>query len=141
MNDVEPISVTVVGEDSQETFVCSFKVKTLISRQDKFISDQRRRELLGPNPNDALAQNQFEAFMLGELFVRIVEPPDWWRACNFGANIRDANVIATIYNAAFDKEKERKAALKKKADEALSKLAAAPQPAPQKKAAEPKQES
>src|ERR1700722_11218733 len=127
MNEVESISLTVVGEDSQETFVCQFKVKTLLGRDDKFIADQRRRELLGPNPNDALAKNQFEAFMLGEIYVRIVEPPAWWMSVNFGAKIRDANVIAAIYNAAVAKEDERKDALKKKSQDALTKMAAQPQ--------------
>lgn len=126
MNDIEAISLTVVGEESFETFICQFKVKTMLSRSDKFIADQRRRELLGTNPNDALAQNQFDAFMLGELFVRIVEPPDWWKACQFGAGIRDRNVIATIYNAALAKETERKEALKKKSEEALQKLSVQP---------------
>jgi hypothetical protein len=141
MNEIESVSLTVVGEGSQETFVCNFKVKTQLSRRDKFVADQRRRELLGPNPNDAMPQNQFEAFMLGEIFVRIVEPPDWWRACDFGANIKDANVVAAIYNAAVAKEDERKEALKKKSNEALSKMAAAPQAPAQSKKAEPKQES
>lgn len=126
INDIETISGSVTGEESGQTYDYTFKVRTLLTREQRFIADQVRREILGPNPNDALAQLQFEAFTLGQLAVRIVDPPEWWKAAGLGRGLKDLNVISAIYNAALAKETERKDALKKKADAALEKLASTP---------------
>jgi len=141
MNEIETISLSVVGEDSQQVYNIDFKVRTLLSREDKFIADQKRREILGPNPGDALAMLQLEAFMIGQLWVRVVDPPEWWKAQGFGRSLKDGNVIAAIYNAATDKENERKIALKQKADDAmaaLSKMQTQVEPEPVPKAPQQK---
>lgn len=123
MNDIERISLSVVGEDTQQVYNCDFKIKVLLTREDKFAADQKRREMLGPNPADALPMLQLDAFMLGLLSVRIVDPPEWWKNLEYGRKLKDGNVIAAIYNAANAKEDERKLELKKKSAAALEQIA------------------
>jgi hypothetical protein len=122
METTAKFSVNIVGETTGKPFFGSFTVKTVLTRGDRFIADQRRRELLGPNSQDALPDLQLEAFMHGQLMVRVVESPEWWRQSDYGRNIEDANVIVELFNLVREKEDQAKEDLKKSAEEALTKI-------------------
>ncbi len=123
METTSKFSVNIVGEQTGKPYSGSFTVKTVLTRGDRFLADQRRRELLGTNPSDALPDLQLEAFMHGQLLVRITEAPAWWSQSNAGRDIEDANVIVELFNLARAKEDEAKAELQKSAKEALEKIA------------------
>lgn len=123
METTAKFSVNIIGESTGKPFAGTFTAKTVLTRGDRFLADQRRRELLGPSAQEALPDLQLEAFMHGQLMVRIVESPEWWRQSDYGRNLEDANVIIELFNLVREKEDQAKDELKKTAEEALAKIA------------------
>lgn len=122
MDKFVQFSISEKGENTGRDYSGVFKVKTLLTRSDMFLSDQRRRDILGPNGETALDALKAEAFMLGQLFVRIVEAPKFWPESNFGLELEDVNVISALFSKCMEIENERKTGLSKKADEAKQSL-------------------
>lgn len=82
-----------------------FQVRTCLTRREQFTADQKRREIIGPmTPEAAMPALVGEAFMLGQLSVRILEAPGWWRAADGGLDLRDANIIDELFRKVLDTE-------------------------------------
>jgi len=122
METTVKISLSVTGESSGKPFNGDFVVKTLITRKEVFIADERRRLLIGANPGAVPPTLNGEAYMLGQLFVRVVSGPSWWDDSDAGSNLEDQNVIGEIFKATMEKEEERLASLKQTAEKALEKM-------------------
>lgn len=124
METTATFTVNEIGEETGMPYSGEFKIKTTLTRMDRFIADRRRRELLGgDNPDQAAPVLQSDAFMLGQLAVRVLAAPKWWTDSLGGTLLEDGNVIDKVFEMAIIKEKERKDQLKKQAQEALDKLA------------------
>jgi hypothetical protein len=102
----------------------AFTVKTVLTRADRFLADQVRREIIGPSPEGHAvpAALQGEAFMLGQLRVRVVKAPEWWTNSRNGLDMEDGRVIGEIFNLALQKEDEYRQSIKKDAEKALEQL-------------------
>lgn len=125
METTKKFDLSSLGETTGKPFNGSFVIKTVLTRAERFEADRRRREILGTNGAEALPDLQLEAFMLGQLAVRVVEAPDWWKMSGSGQLLEDANIIAEIWKLTREKEDEAKAELKTKAEAALKTLTAA----------------
>jgi hypothetical protein len=123
METTAEFQISTVGKESGTPYNGGFKVKTLLTRKDRFVADEHRRMTLGLNSATALDDLQLEAFMLGQLFVRIVDAPPFWKNSNNGADLPDGNVIVEIYNLAVAKESERKKSLVADAQAAVDLMA------------------
>jgi hypothetical protein len=115
--------ISLTGLQTGRPYAGDFTVKTVLSKKDQFRADEIRRILLGVNSESALPALQGDAFMMGQLAVRIVDGPEWWKKSNNGADLEDDNVIPTLFELCMDKEKEHKEKLKAAAEEALKILA------------------
>lgn len=122
MENTKPIELTTIGAVTGKSYSGAFKAKGILTRRDQFVADSARRRIIGPNPGDALPALQGEAYMLGQLSVRIVDAPDWWISCANGELIEDGNVIAELYELALDAEKSIKAEINKAAETARERL-------------------
>jgi hypothetical protein len=122
MEKFTQFSISEKGENTGRDYSGVFKIKTVLTRSDVFLSDQRRRDVLGPNGETALDALKAEAFMLGQLYVRIVDAPKFWAESNFGLELEDVNVITALFNKCLEAENERKEKLNKKADDAKQSL-------------------
>ena len=122
MDNIATINISVVGDESGQPFSGEFEVKTLLSRADRFEADRLRRAILGDRGGEAAPALAGEAFMLGQLSVRIKKAPAWWTDHDNGLSLSDLNVIVDVFNAAVAKEEERKAAMVKAADTAATSL-------------------
>lgn len=112
MEYIKGFDIDMLGTESGLQRRGKFKVKTMLSRRDRFAADENRRRLIGGfNPSEALITLQQDAFVLGQLQARIVEAPDWWIKAQNGEDLPDGNVISKIYEEALRLEEERKAAL------------------------------
>lgn len=118
METTAKFSVSIIGEESGDPYTGDFVVKTLLTRRDVFKADELRRIILGANPASAMDDRQAEAYIMGQLVVRIVEAPGWWKNSEGGQLLPDLNVIMGVYEAAKAKETERSDGIKKKAEEA-----------------------
>ena len=122
METTQKFSVSLIGEDTAQPFNGDFVVKTVLTRRELFLADERRRIILGMVPAGVPASISGEAYMLGQLHVRIVSAPDWWNKSEGGLDIADANVIGEVFRLALEKEEERKKALQENSKAALDKI-------------------
>jgi hypothetical protein len=122
MEVTDTVSISSTGSLTGKSYIGTFKVKTILSRRDHFAADEQRRIILGANCQAALEPLKQEAFMLGQLSVRILESPDWWKAAGLGLELEDPNIIEEIFQAAVAAGTKAKAEIKKEAAEALARL-------------------
>lgn len=123
METTAQFSINETGTKSGRLFSGSFTVKTLLTRADQFAADQKRREILGPGGQEALEGLRLEAFMLGQLSVRIVKAPQFWEDTNQGLNLEDFNIIQILFDKCIELEGQRSAALQQEAKQALERMA------------------
>jgi hypothetical protein len=120
---IKVIDINLIGNTTGQPYNGSFQVKTLLSRREQFQADARRREIIGPNGESAMPALQGEAFMLGQLSARIVKAPDWWDRSSGGIDLKDDNVISTLFEEALRAEKEAIDEVKKQAEDSLKEIA------------------
>lgn len=125
METTTKFSVSEIGENSGQPFSGDFVVKTRLTRQDLFRADEIRRNLLGARPEAASPAMSGEAFIFGQLAVRIVEAPKWWTDAGDGLQLEDPNIIGTVFKIAVEKEEERKKKIREESEAALKKLSSA----------------
>lgn len=111
MEFIKEINIDLLGAETGQRRNGKFKVKTLLSRRDRFLADEARRRILGFNPDAALLTLQEEAYVLGQLKVRVIEGPKWWNDSSGGEDLEDGNVIAKVYEEALAAETERRSKL------------------------------
>jgi hypothetical protein len=129
MENVKVIELSTTGSITGKPYIGTFRAKGILTRRDQFLADATRRRIIGPNPSDALPALQGEAYMLGQLSVRIVEAPDWWLSLANGELIEDSNVIAQLYEKALEVEAKVKEEISSAAQEALKSLTKEPEKA------------
>lgn len=114
--------VNEVGELTKERYTGTFRVKRVLTQREEFLSDHRRRAILGPNPeNSAMAMAQ-NAYALGQLSVRITKSPSWWNPNNEevgGLDLIDENLIAKVFEETLKAEQEWRDEIAKKAADAV----------------------
>lgn len=124
METTVTFDINEIGEETGTPYTGLFTVKTILTRQDRFGADRERRRILGgDNPDQAMPGLQGEAFMLGQLSVRVVDAPKFWKDSLGGLLLEDGNVIGRVFEIAIAKENERREKLQKQSGEALTKLA------------------
>lgn len=129
MENSKVIELSTTGSITGKSYVGSFRAKGVMTRRDQFLADAARRRIIGPNPGDALPALQGEAYMLGQLSVRIIDAPDWWRASANGELLEDGNVIAELYELSLTAENDLRKDISEAAKAALDKLTKEPEKA------------
>jgi len=97
MDTTVPITIDVVGQRTGNPYTGKFLIKTILTRRENFIADERRRMIVGTNPLGVAPSLNGEAYMLGQLFVRIMDGPKWWKDSDGGLELEDENVIGELY--------------------------------------------
>jgi hypothetical protein len=123
MDLTKEIVIDMIGGESGLRRSGKFKVKTLLTRRDRFAADEARRRIVGVMADQALPALQEEAYVLGQLQVRIIEAPDWWQKANSGLDLEDGDVIAKLFAEAVAAEQERRDGLVGQAKVAHKELA------------------
>lgn len=122
METTAQFAISETGDESGRPYTGTFKVKTLLDRRDRFLADERRRTILGASGQDALVGLQEEAFVLGQLHVRVLEAPQWWRDSNSGLALEDGNIIIKLYELTVAEEVKRRDKMKEQASEAVKQI-------------------
>jgi len=119
----ETFDINIVGEESGNPYNGTFKVRTLLTRRQLALADEVRRDILGPRPGDALAQVASDAFVAGQLAVRVLDAPDWYKNGGIGGiDLPDINVLERVFAKAIESENKRKEKLNTQADKAVETL-------------------
>ena len=128
MKTSEVFSVNIVGANTKRVYTGEFTTKTTTTMKDEFASDLKRRQVIGPSPDGTppSANLQWQAYMIGQLFVKLTDAPKWWQDSNGGLDLEDMNVITEVYNAVLEAEDKVIKALDAESEEALEKLKAPP---------------
>ena len=115
--------INAKGSESGNPYVGSFKVRTLLTRRQNAVADEVRRDIIGTNPAGVMARVAMDAFVCGQLSVRVVEAPDWFKNFGIGGiDCPDFNVLEDIFALAMKAENDRKVALGLVAKEAADKM-------------------
>jgi hypothetical protein len=122
METTVPITIDVIGQRTGNPYNGKFLVKMVLTRRENFIADERRRMIVGTNPLGVAPSLNGEAYMLGQLFVRILEGPKWWKDSDGGLDLEDENVIGELYRLIDLKVNESEADLSKEGKQAVEKL-------------------
>ena len=122
--DVSAIfDINIVGDNSGNPYNGTFKVRTLLTRRQVALADEMRRSILGPSPEGATARVAMDAFVSGQLYVRVLEAPEWFKNSGQGGiDLPDINVLEEIFSKAIDSENARRSALLKESDQAATAL-------------------
>lgn len=123
MKFTDSFSINEIGKTSGRLYTGTFEVKLVLTRADQFAADRRRREILGPNPDDALAALKLEAFMHGQLSVRVLKAPQFWTDSNGGLLLEDFEIVQLVYDQAVELEQARIESIRKETEETLKSLA------------------
>lgn len=118
-----PINLSVIGSRTGKPYNGKFLVKTVLTRKENFLADERRRFIIGNNSLSAPPALQGEAFMLGQLFVRFSEAPDWWNQSDAGLELEDENVIGELFKLTEEIVEAAEQELQKESKKALENLA------------------
>jgi hypothetical protein len=121
IND-QAFTVSVVGETSGETFRGEFRAVKFLTHRQQLLLDQKRRELLGTNPDSANVRAQNQAEIFSQLFVRLSNAPKWWMESGQGLDLVDDNVMVEVFQGAMQVEKQAIEEMKKRAEEARERL-------------------
>ena len=119
-------AIAMKGDTLDHEYTGTFTVRCILTKREELIADVRRRELLGPSADSASPVILNNAYVLGQLFVRIVDAPDWWKESDGGADLYDTNVIGEIYAKVLEASaawRKKVAGESDKAEEPLRKLA------------------
>jgi hypothetical protein len=114
--------IDLVGDTTGDKFSGTFTVKCVLSKREEMAADVRRRFILGPSPENALNMLASDAFVLGQLSVRVTKSPSWWDRSDGGLELVDMNIIAKVFEEATKAELEFRETISKKAEEATKVL-------------------
>jgi hypothetical protein len=115
--------INMVGGDSGNPYHGTFKVRTLLTRRQLALGDEIRRDILGKNPEGASPRVAADAFIAGQLSIRILEAPEWFESAGVGGiDLPDINVLEEVFRKTMEAEEERKSKLVAAGDKAAEKL-------------------
>jgi len=94
-----------------------FQFKPELTRRDAFRADSARRNVIGaiPEGQEVPPSLQAEAYMIGQLSVRITDAPEWWLESEGGLQFSDPGVIASVFDQVIVMQSEIKEKLSEKA--------------------------
>jgi hypothetical protein len=123
----EVISINTTGEATGTPYMGDFTVKLQLTKKEQFRADAIRREILGPSPlnNEPAPKLQTDAFIIGQLAVRIEKAPKFWTDSSNGLDLPegDDNLLYTLYNEILTKIEDQNTKLREQAKKALETLA------------------
>ena len=118
LDEDKTFSINELGDTSLDSktgeavrFVGVFVVKRVLSKREEIAADIFRRQILGPDPLNSMASISNDAYVMGQLSVRIIKAPSWWEQSNGGLELKDNNILAKIYEEAMKAEFEYRQAL------------------------------
>lgn len=92
---VVTITLDSTGEITKRPWIGTFKIKLLISHNERLAFERRYKELL-PNDSGVDEDTKFKASALAELSVRVIDGPGWWEDSKQGMNLVDAKPIIDL---------------------------------------------
>lgn len=112
-------SIKIEGDTSSETFEGQFTTKCVLNMAEKHGKELEKTRLMADyaNPSGTLSGI---AEILSTVRAKLTKWPDWWANLDYGSGILDENVIIKIYDETLALEREWRAEIRKKSDEAKS---------------------
>lgn len=107
-----------------KNYAGKFKVKIRLSHREQLAIDQRRRQILGNDPNNAAPLMNQYAFAIASLQVRCLEAPSWFRDNGYGLDLEDTELLMAVFNEVYEREEAYRKELSDAADAARASLRA-----------------
>jgi hypothetical protein len=116
-DNTELFNIHIEGDTSGKLWSGDFRAKKRLSHRSHLAKDGFRRELLGGQSGAPTERADTTAKILSELWVRLTKTPSWWQELGNGLDAEDDNLIAEIYDKAYQIELKEIEAKKKKAEQ------------------------
>lgn len=114
--------INVVGENTKEKWIGTFKCKTSLSFRDQLLRDRIRRDQLGEEKGEVGLRAKEIAIIQSEIRPRLTKMPTWFSESDYGLDLEDDNVLYEIYAEVMKAEEESKAERDKDAKSAEKSL-------------------
>lgn len=98
MQKTVTFGVSFKGKETGADYIGTFEAKTSTSYREDLKEDEIRRNVLGVNSVEAGGEAAAVAQAYAYLLIRVVKSPDWWKACGFGLDSEDPNILSEINN-------------------------------------------
>lgn len=123
--NTEQLTLDVVGQGTGERYTGIFEVRTSVTLKQQAAADEARRMILGFNPDAAADGIKNLAFVAGQLSVRLVGVPDWWKKYGLGGidlPEDDSNVLEELFDKVIGIQSAAKEKIRKDANLAAERL-------------------
>jgi hypothetical protein len=91
-----------IGDDTNQTYLGTFRVKCVLSPLEFISSDKTRRELLGLHQEFAIEHTKNLALALAQLQYRVMESPAFWKNKTIDGGHVDDNIILLVFERAIE---------------------------------------
>ncbi len=118
MKDTESFDFDEVGSTTGERYVGKFVVKTLLTARDQLRADAFKRKELGERPQEADPTLKIWTGWAAELFVRVVEAPQWFYDKEYGLELQDYEIVNKLFDKVREVEKRFRDEIHQEAEEA-----------------------
>lgn len=100
---VSEFQIDIVGNVSKKRFLGDFKCR-IPTIQDQIDTARTEAKMCGELPDNLNQGMRKMILQLAYLKYTLIEFPNFWKDSNYGAQLRDINVIETIYDTVIEKE-------------------------------------
>lgn len=113
-----------VGETTGETFTGDFTVKPILSFGARALADADKRRFLGNPENTASISEDLLsiAIMISQIKYRIIKAPTWFNETSALEDMVDSNILTELFAKVIDVEKQYRANIVKKGEQAKQEL-------------------
>lgn len=122
--ELSSFSFSAIGEITGQNFMGDFTVKPILSFGARAQADADRRKFLGnPDGQSGIPDElQSIAIMISQIKYRLVKYPSWVGETNYLEDMVDANILTELFTKVIDVEKQYRASILKKGQEAKEEL-------------------
>jgi len=110
------VSLESVGENTGHRYVGSFRLKVLITHDQRFAIERTYKEML-PDDVGVIQEIKIRCGAIAELEHRVVEAPLWWRDSRNGRDLIDSQPLYDMMIHISEKYEEWKSELQKEVAE------------------------
>lgn len=112
-------SIKEEGDTSGEIFEGQFTTKCVLNMTERHNKELEKTRLMADYAHPSATLSGI-AEILSTVRAKLTKWPDWWANLDFGAKMLDENVVISIYDEIQALERQWRAEIRKKAEDAKS---------------------
>lgn len=103
---IATVHLDSIGERTKSRWVGQFKIKRVLSHADQFALERMYAALLPSRDREISEDVRLRAAAIAELYVRVLEGPEWWNGTRYGQQMVDTDPLYDLVGLCSDEEKK-----------------------------------